>query len=342
MKTLRRVTALLLGAWTWLPGATPPAPVRLVFDTDMGNEVDDVLALGLIHALQTRGACELVAVTLTHPDPMAARYVDAVNTFYGRGEILIGVNPDAPKMGPIKFLRVAEPRDAAGKAVFPHDIDPSTAPRALALLRRPLAGADDGSVVLVQVGYFTNLVQLIESAPDEISPLAGRELVTRKVRLLSAMAGAFQTVDGNNHIIEYNMRCDIPAARKRAEQWPTSILWSDWKIGLAIKLPAMAVERDFGRGRHPVPEAYQLYKPTPHERPCWDPSSVLAVVYPDRGYLGVSARGRVTIEADGFTRFTPAKESQPGRNQFVLADREQAARARELLAALVTQPSHLP
>ena len=29
----------------------PPAPVKLIYDTDIGNDVDDALALAVIHAL---------------------------------------------------------------------------------------------------------------------------------------------------------------------------------------------------------------------------------------------------------------------------------------------------
>jgi hypothetical protein len=66
-------------------------PVRLIFDTDIGNDVDDVLALGMIHALESRGQCQLLAVTITKDHPWAAEFVDAVNTFYGRGDIPIGI-----------------------------------------------------------------------------------------------------------------------------------------------------------------------------------------------------------------------------------------------------------
>ncbi|MGE0610267.1 MAG: nucleoside hydrolase, partial [Pirellulales bacterium] len=37
---------------------SPREPVRLIFDTDMGNDIDDALALGVIHALQSRGECQ--------------------------------------------------------------------------------------------------------------------------------------------------------------------------------------------------------------------------------------------------------------------------------------------
>lgn len=119
MKSLRRyciALAVCLATPALFAAAAPPHPVDLVFDTDMGNDVDDALALGMIHALQTRGACRLLAVTLTNPETLAGRYVDAVNTFYGRGDIPIGVNPAAPQTKPSRFLKVAEARDASGRA----------------------------------------------------------------------------------------------------------------------------------------------------------------------------------------------------------------------------------
>ena len=66
-------------------------PVRLIFDTDIGNDVDDVLALGMIHALQSRGACRLLGVTVTKDSDLAGPFVDAINTFYLRGDTPIGV-----------------------------------------------------------------------------------------------------------------------------------------------------------------------------------------------------------------------------------------------------------
>src|ERR1700742_1487718 len=71
--------------------ACSAAPTPIIFDTDIGNDIDDALALGVIHALQSRGECELLAVTITKDNPWSAPFVDLVNTFYGRGGIPIGV-----------------------------------------------------------------------------------------------------------------------------------------------------------------------------------------------------------------------------------------------------------
>src|SRR3954454_24337371 len=72
-------------------GSVMAQPVPVIFDTDMGNDVDDALALGMLHALESRGECRLIGVTVTKDNPWAAVYVDLVNTFYGRGQIPVGV-----------------------------------------------------------------------------------------------------------------------------------------------------------------------------------------------------------------------------------------------------------
>ena len=54
-------------------------PVSLIFDTDMGNDIDDALALGVIHALQSRGECRLLAVTVSKDNTYSAPFIDLVN-----------------------------------------------------------------------------------------------------------------------------------------------------------------------------------------------------------------------------------------------------------------------
>ena len=67
--------------------------------------------------------------------------------------------------------------------------DYDSIPSAVALYRRLLSGQPDGSVTIVSTGFFTNLAALLDSEADEFSPLSGRELIARKVRQVSAMAG---------------------------------------------------------------------------------------------------------------------------------------------------------
>jgi hypothetical protein len=101
--------------------AKPRQAVPLIYDTDMGNDVDDGYALGVIHALQSRGECELLAVTVTKDHELAGPFVDVLNTFYGRGDVPVGVvrNGPEPKQG--KFLGLAAEKKS-GAYRFPHGL----------------------------------------------------------------------------------------------------------------------------------------------------------------------------------------------------------------------------
>jgi len=324
----------------WLTAAfSPAAPVKLIFDTDMGNDVDDLMALCMIHNLQKRGACELLAVTITKDHPLAAAFTDAVNTFFGAPDVPIGVVRNGATPEPGKFNQLAEEKNPDGSWRYPHDLrSGADAPEAVGLLRKILAAQPDKSVVLAQVGFSTNLARLLDSPPDAHSPLTGRELIAKKVKFLSVMAGAFQTVQGNTRHLEYNVLKDVPAAQKLARDWPTPIVWSGYEIGVAAAFPHVSIEQDLNYvAHHPLKEAYYLYNPPPHDRPTWDPTAVLYAIYPQRGYFNLSPPGTVTVEDNAATWFRPSKDGK-GRHRFLVMTPEQAARVREAIVQLSCEP----
>ncbi|QDT15692.1 nucleoside hydrolase [Alienimonas californiensis] len=319
------------------PAAASPVPV--IFDTDLGNDVDDALAMGLLHALADRGECELLAVTTTKAHPLCAPFADAINTFYGRPDVPVGaVSVDGVLTGPTtfegRFLKLANATNPDGSRRFPHDLshDPAEVPDAVPVLRRALAGAADGSVAVVQVGFSTNLARLLRSEPDAISPRSGRELVAAKVKRLVVMAGDFA---GGGP--EYNVREDRDAAAALAENWPTPIVWSGYEIGVALPYPPESIEQDYRyAAAHPLPESYQLYKATPHARPTWDLAAALYAVRPDRGDFRLSEPGTVTIAGDGGSAFAP---SEDGKHRVMLPPTQaEAARVVATFAALCSQP----
>ena len=310
-------------------------PVRLIFDTDIGNDVDDVLALGVIHALESRGQCQLLAVTITKDHPWAAEFVDAVNTFYGRGDIPIGIVHSGITNDEGKFLKLARVQDQ-GQLRFPHDLDGTRTPAATDVLRQVLSQQPDQSVTIAQVGFSTNLARLLASPPDDICPLSGADLVQRKVRLLSIMAGHFRPDEKAERFLEYNVKTDISSCQQLLQGWPTPIVLSGFEIGLAVPYPAVSIQRDYDYvPHHPLAEAYRLYEPPPHNRPTWDLTSVLYAVFPDRGYFDLSPAGGVTVEADGYTRW---EARDGGRQRYLRINELQVARVTEALVQLSSQP----
>ncbi|MCM2369471.1 nucleoside hydrolase [Aporhodopirellula aestuarii] len=340
MKRLALIVTCFLTAAVAVAGDGQSHAVPLIFDTDIGNDCDDVLAMGVIHALQTRGECELQAVTITKDHELAAPFADVVNTFYGRGDIPIGVcrSGVTPKQGSFNVL--AAKKDD-GKDRYEHDLrSGNDAPDAVDVLRETLADQEDGSVVIVQVGFSTNLANLLKSTADKHSDLSGLELVKKKVRLLSIMAGAFrQIVNKEGQLYdhkEYNVVKDIPAAKTLVQDWPTPIIWSGFEIGKNLTYPHESILRDYQYvPHHPLPEAYTLYIPPPHDRPTWDLTSVLQAVRPDHGYFDLSATGRVHVADDGLTTF---EESADARDRYLILREDQKGRAREALVQLSSQP----
>ena len=298
--------------------------MKLIFDTDMGNDVDDLMALCMIHNLQKRGACDLLAVTVTKDHPLAAAFVDAVNTLYGYPDTPIGVVHDGVAKEAGKFNLLADK--------YPHDLKSGAdAPEAGSLIKDILAKQPDGSVVIAQVGFFTNLARLMDDAE-------AKALIAKKVKVLSIMAGAFQTINFNTRHLEYNVKIDVRAAQKLAEQWPTPMVWSGFEIGVAAAFPHVVIEQDLDyMPQHPLREAYFLYSPPPHDRPTWDPTAVLYAIYPDRGYFDLSPPGNVVVEDDSSTLFRPSNDGK-GKHRFLIMSPEQISRVREAIVQLSVEP----
>src|SRR3954465_10626761 len=100
--------ALILGLTATPSRAADREPVGLIFDTDICGDCDDVLALGMIHALQTRGACRLLAVTGSVDNDLVPPCLNAVTTFCGGGEVPTGVFGRGGVAEPSKYLGLVE------------------------------------------------------------------------------------------------------------------------------------------------------------------------------------------------------------------------------------------
>ena len=336
MLTKLRLTLQLCGfvfIASLMSTALATEPVRIIFDTDIGNDVDDALALALLHELADRGEAQILAVTISKDNDWTVPHIDAINTFYGRPDIPIGMIQNGKTPEPGKFNREIADRHDENGFIYPHDLlSGSDAPEVIGLLRKTLASQPDGSVVMVSVGFLTNMARLITSQPDAHSNLNGMDLVKTKIRLYVPMAGAFSP----EREPEYNVHVDIDASREVFQNWPTPIVASGFEIGLAVPYPASSIEHDFGYVKnHPIAEAYRHYLKMPYDRPTWDLTAVLYAVRPNRGYFTLSYPGKISLNADKVTEFT---ESADGKHRFMILAPSNIGRLEQLLIDLVSSP----
>lgn len=313
---------------------TAQAPLNIIFETDMGNDVDDALALDMLYKYMDAGQINLMGITINKEGTAPAELIDIMGTFYGYPEIPIGIIHGGAdcETDAINYAKaVVELKAEDGSPLFPRSlIGYEDLPEAHKLYRKLLASAEDKSVTVISVGFSTNLKRLLETEGDEFSPLSGKELVEKKVNLLCTMAGCMTNPDTH----EYNVVKDIEAAKAVFSQWPTPVVTSPFELGVEVKYPATSIENDFGWAEnHPAVEAYKAYKPMPYDRPTWDLTSVLYVVENAPEYFTESPKGIIEVTDEGATLFT---ESAEGTRSYIMADPAQRQNILNHFVSLIT------
>ena len=307
---------------------------RIILDTDMGNDIDDALALAAMNRYIDEGQARVLAIGMSKEGEAAADFTDIVQTWYGHGNIPIGrvSAGTGPKTTDIHYTdRVCALRDEAGAPLFAQTFENAIGalrPTTDELYRRVLAKQKDHSVTFVTVGFSTNMASLLATSADDISPLTGAELVARKVKQLVMMAGNMAEASG-----EFNVVQDIVAARKVFAEWPTPIVVSPFELGSRVKFPHTRV-KDLAGGRQPNPvaEAYRFYLGPDYDACSWDPTALIYAVEGD-GMFTVSEPGVISVDAAGITRFTPAPE---GKHRYLIADIKQTMALTLRLVELTT------
>ncbi len=229
-------------------------PKKVIFETDMCLDVDDAGALAMLHALADNDEAEILAVCFNEVHPYGASAIDAINTWYGRGDIPIGifkgefVDPDfSPYLEPVSG--------------FPNDIRTNEVPDAIDVYKRVLKNQADKSVTIISVGFLNNISKLLREEP---------ELVAEKVKELVVMGGV------NNDGFNFSRHNLIKETEYVLENWPTPIVISQPGSRILTGIPLMETPIE-----NPVREAYfKFFHNSFCDRPSWDQ---IAVLYGVRG-----------------------------------------------------------
>jgi len=314
-------------------------PVKVIFDTDMLTDFDDVGALACLHALADAGECEILATVSSTRGNASVGAIEAINRYYGRPDIPVGAPKGMGVMG--AFAGAKEKVDPAAPlgekgggdgghykyrkllADYPgwyRHADADDAPDANEVYRRVLAAQPDGSVTICSVGFLTNIRRLLETKPDDISPLGGKALVAKKVKLWVAMACSYP--NGR----EYNSMFDAESSRIALENWPTPIVFSDFQYGRDCFAGRAVAEKE--GPRNPVKDVFAGNIPSRAEvradsakwlrrhfgmggRAAWDETAVLVAVRGIERYFNAE-RGSYRMVGDkGDDEWAPDDESGP-------------------------------
>ncbi len=280
---------------------TGKTPTNIIFDTDMGNDCDDVGALFILHSSVARGDAKLLATMGCVSADAVAPALDAINTWFGHPEIPVGTLKDTGFLAGPHFTAEIARR-------FPHKFASSKDyPDAITLYRQILAKQPDGSVIVLAVGPLRNLAHLLSSGPDTASPLDGRMLVKKKVKRLDIMGGHYPpTASGKD--AEWNFKQDPASAATICSAWPTPVLFNG-EGGSTNSGRRVTYEMP---EHNPLTMAYRLYPGVGFagDRLSWDSvSSLVAVRNPSPLYEVVSGGINVVDAATGINTWQSVGEA---------------------------------
>jgi hypothetical protein len=220
MKTIQRV---FIGIFLCFACASS-AQVNIIFDTDIGGDVDDLGALAMLHHFVDKKECNLLGVMCWSTEQYSVSSIDAVNRYYNHPDIPIGVRKDK-----VHHQEWFYSKPICDK--FDYNLTPKTAEDATVLYRKILAKAKNKSVVIVTVGPLKNIENLLNSKGDSISRWSGKKLIKKKVKEFVIMGGQFPS--GKN---EWNFNGDMKGVTKRViKQLKVPITFSGFELGDAIK-----------------------------------------------------------------------------------------------------------
>lgn len=268
--------------------------VPIIFDTDIGPDYDDIGAIALLHAMADSGECEILATMASNQHNRIAPVLDVMNTYFNRPGIPVGV-----VRGNAVSMEAPQKWDSLIVANYPHDLkNNDQAEDALKLYRKILAAQPDTSVTIVTVGFLTNMANLVQSKPDEFSPLTGKELITKKVKQLVCMAARFDKEMGS--FKEFNVVKDSAASKTAFDNWPTPIIFSGFEVGVKILTGLPIVNSSITNS--PVKDVFARSIPLdPNDkngRMSWDETAVLVAI---RGYEKYfdTIKGKIICNMDG-------------------------------------------
>jgi len=303
------------------------SPVPIIFDTDMDTDCDDAGALAMLHTMADEGQAEILGTLVSSHYRYSVPCAAAINTYYGRPDLPIGCpkGPGAPtNRGSAYARQIAE--------AFPTQYKSNDdAPNAAMVYRQLLAAEEDDAVVIVTVGYLTNLRDLLATTPDSISPLTGLELAKRKVKCWVCMGGRYpEHLDPG---VYGNFKPDPNSAVEAVNRWPGPIVFtglgSDIITGQSLKRTPPT---------NPVRSVYDLYLKGKPGRPSWDLVAVLYAVRPNDPFWQLQKKGHNHLFPNGTNQWRQSPNNP--RHTLLHLKPDTKPQVQSLLNTLISQPPH--
>ncbi len=267
----------------------------ILLDTDIGPDCDDVGAVAVLAYLAKRYEVPVAAIINCTSNSYGTSCAEILASYCGLTVPVFGENKEAGLLDDAICHRYNQPvteQFGTSKSYI----------GAVEAYRKTLAALPPKGVVIVTIGPLTTFAQLMNSQADAYSPLDGISLIEEKVYAVVSMAAKYP--EGR----EFNLFCDVAAAKRFFDACPVPIYLSDFDIGIGMMSGFAPTENP--PKINPVYTAYCLHSGNgvPGQA-AWNNSFDLTAVHfafeGDSDFFAVSEPERVVMEGVDSNRFIP-------------------------------------
>ena len=282
--------------------------MKLIIDTDLGNDCDDAGALAVMHNLKKEYPFELLAICCSTSYVEGAYTAELINRHYGaccpigQNEVLGWPTFDAKELYTQKICSKDDRELSVNVNTY------------IKTMRKALATSDE-KVTLVILGPMNAFNLFLLSSSDETSPLDGVSLINNNVEHIYVMGGKFckeKVYYYDNEVTEeWNIKCDPQSVQNFLASIKVCITFVPYEIGLmetGINL--------FKNADNPVSKCYRIY--ANGERFSWDLITVYYAITKNNEYFEESPLGRISVSDIGETNH---QADEDGIHTYLLAKR---------------------
>jgi len=297
-KTFRSTIVTIILSFIFITNLFSQA--KIILDTDMGSDCDDVGAMALLHRYADQGKVEILGCIYSSGKvPYGAGIIEAINILYGRPEIPIGANWN-DEVGDPKDKMTAE-KLARDTAAFANSIIHNKDAREQTRLNRKiLANQIDKSVTYITIGHTKALYDLLVSESDSISRLSGSELIKKKIKRWVALGALGAYNESGTFVKDWNFFFNNTAKYTEylVDNIPTDVFFinagSDVMTGKSlISTPSGNIVRTAYRDW-----LWNVFEKTlADQRPSWDLAAIYYTIEDLGKYLIKAPAGKLEFDA---------------------------------------------
>ena len=237
---------------TSTPIGTQTFPVKIILDTDLATDCDDLGAVAMLHAYEDQGAVEILATVCNVSDPYSPFCLHAINKYYGRPSIPVGYVDQymSPFSYCAKYITEGTYENRYTEYIATNsNASYYTAPQyveisdAVEIYKEQLR--KNNNVTIVSIGSLYNLERLLRDSD-------GRSLVSNKVAQLVVMGCIYPLGIG----FDFNFSLSPYSAADVISQWPSKIVFTG--LGSEILTGTRLFDDQFVSRDNPVRVGYDL------------------------------------------------------------------------------------